>query len=155
VGCSRRSEGSATPRRRRGSSRDRRSPGWAGEAIGETPAGLPVTPVPGYWYATTNVWTVSVRGAYARFALRTRRGVPGERLRYVRDGSTVTLDVTGDGDHEVLGRDERVAFETNTTVVVAVPPGGGVGDGEADERSPGWPRPACLGRPVGCPDHAG
>ncbi|MFB6280854.1 MAG: hypothetical protein ABEH40_02405 [Haloferacaceae archaeon] len=130
-------------------------PAWAGGAVGAAPAGLPVAPVPGYWYATTNVWRVRVRGAYARFTLRTRRGAPGERLRYVRDGSTVAIDVTGDGAPERLGYDERVAFETDTTVVVAVPPGGGVGDGTADERSGGWPRPACLGPPAACPDGAG
>ncbi|MFB6080170.1 MAG: hypothetical protein ABEJ81_04145 [Haloferacaceae archaeon] len=125
-----------------------RRPPWTERALGGVPAGLPVSPVPGYWYATTNVWTVRVRGAYARFFLRTRRGVPGQSLRYVRDGSTVALDVTGDGEPERLGYDERISFETNTTVVVAVPPGGGVGDGEANERSSGWPRPACLGRGV-------
>jgi hypothetical protein len=131
-----------------------RPPDWAGPAIGDTPAGLPVAPVPGYWYATINVWTVRVRGAYARFALRTRRGAPGEALRYVRDGSAVAVDVTGDGEPERLGHDERIAFEANTTVVVAVPPGGGVGDGTADERSGGWPRPACLGRAVTCPNQS-
>lgn len=126
---------------------------WVDDVFGGVLAGLPMAPVPGYWYATTNVWTVRVRGAYARFAVRTRRGVPGETLRYVRDGSTVRLDVDGDGGGETLGYDERVAFETNTTVVVAVPPNGGVGDvdGNADERSSGWPRPACLGPTVTCP----
>lgn len=104
-------------------------------------SGVPVAPVPGYWYVTVNVWDVDVRGSWDRFAVRTRRGVPGETVTYLRDGSTATLDTDGDGDTERLGRDERVAFETGTTVVVAVPPGGrGVGDagGDADERSPGW-----------------
>lgn len=113
------------------------------EAPAAPVAGLPVAPVPGYWYLTVNVWRVDVRGSWARFAVRTRRGVPGEELAYVRDGSTARLDVDGDGDAERLGRDERVSFETDTTVVVAVPPGGrGVGDvgGDADERSPGWTR---------------
>ncbi|MFB6304942.1 MAG: hypothetical protein ABEH47_07235 [Haloferacaceae archaeon] len=127
---------------------------WVGDVFAGVPAGMPVAPVPGYWYATTNVWTVQVRGAYARFTLRTRRGAPGETLRYVRDGSTVRLDVDGDGEDETVGYDERVAFGTNTTVAVAVPPGGGVGDvdGNADERSGGWPRPACLGPRATCPD---
>jgi hypothetical protein len=49
-------------------------------------AGLPVAPVPGYWYLTVNVWRVTVRGEWSRFAVRTRRGVPGEELTYVRDG---------------------------------------------------------------------
>lgn len=97
-----------------------------------------------------------MRGAYARFSLRTRRGSPGESLRYVRDGSTVRLDVNGDGERERRGYDEQIAFETNTTVVVGVPSGGGVGDvgGDADERSPGWPRPACLGPAATCPDRS-
>ncbi|MFB6160817.1 MAG: hypothetical protein ABEJ61_06530 [Haloferacaceae archaeon] len=110
-------------------------------------AGLPVTPSPGHWYLTVNVWTVRVRGAFARFAVRTRRGAPGASLRYARDGSWATLDVDGDGARERIGRDQRLSFETNTSVVVAVPPyGPGVGDtgGDADERSAGWPRPACL-----------
>ncbi|WP_338741708.1 DUF7286 family protein [Haloplanus salilacus] len=117
--------------------------------LGAVPAGLPVAPVPGYWYATINVWSVSVRGAYARFSLRTRRGgpTPGGTLRYVRDGSTVRLDVDGDGDGERLGRDERVDFETRTAVAVAVPAGrDGVGDvdGEREERAGTWPRPGCT-----------
>jgi len=103
-------------------------------------AGLPVAPVPGYWYLTVNVWEVDVRGSWARFAVRTRRGGP-TGLTYVRDGSTARLDYDEDGRAERLGRDERVSFETGTTVLVAVPPGGtGVGDvdGNADERSAGW-----------------
>lgn len=117
-------------------------------------AGLPAAPVPGYWYLTVNVWRVDVRGSWARFAVRTRRGAPGEGLTYVRDGSTAHLDVDGDGEAERLGRNERVSFETNTTVVVAVPPGGrGVGDvdGDADERSAGWPRPGPAWRARGGP----
>ncbi len=116
----------------------------AARAEGAPPApvaGLPVAPVPGYWYLTVNVWQVTVRGSWARFAVRTRRGVPGEEVAYVRDGSVARLDVDGDGAAERLGRGERVEFETETTVVVAVPPGGaGVGDvgGDADERSAGW-----------------
>jgi type II secretory pathway pseudopilin PulG len=104
-------------------------------------AGLPVAPVPGYWYLTVNVWRVDIRGSWERFAVRTRRGGPGAPVTYVRDGSVARLDWDEDGTAERLGRDERVAFETNTTVVVAVPPGGrGVGDvdGNADERSAGW-----------------
>jgi hypothetical protein len=119
--------------------------------LGSVAAGLPVAPVPGYWYATVNVWEVSVRGAYARFALRTDRGAPastpGATIRYVRDGSTVRLDVDGDGEAERLGRDERIGFETGTVVTVAVPPyrdGVGDVDGNADERSGTWPRPGCT-----------
>ena len=133
---------------------------YANGPLGEVAAGLPVAPMPGYWYATVNVWDVTVRGAYARFSLRTRRGAspttPGGTIRYVRDGSTVRLDVDGDGTAERLGRDERVAFETGTVVAVAVPAGrGGVGDvdGNADERSGTWPRPGCTSwNGTACPD---
>jgi len=113
-----------------------------GKAVTAVPAGMPVAPVPGYWYATANAWVVSVRGSFAAFAVRSRRvGASGSALRYVRDGTTATLDVDGDGRRERLGRAERVSFAANATVVVAVPAGKtGVGDvdGDADERSPGW-----------------
>ncbi|WP_254537316.1 DUF7286 family protein [Halomarina litorea] len=102
-------------------------------------AGLPVTPVPGYWYATLNVWTVEVSGGYERVTLRSRRG--GRDTVYTRDGTTVTLDVDGDGRAERLGRSTEVTFRTETAIVVVVPPGGlGVGDtdGNADERSSGY-----------------
>jgi len=128
--------------------------------LGAIPSGLPVAPVPGYWYATVNVWQVHVRGAYARFTLRTARGAPpsepGAAVQYVRDGSVVRLDVDGDGEPERLGRDERVAFETKTVVAVAVPPyRSGVGDveGDADERAGTWPQPGCTSwEPAECPD---
>lgn len=120
----------------------------SGRTASRVPAGLPVAPVPGYWYATVNAWSVTVRGEYRRFAVRARTGTldgGGAVVRYVRDGSVVQLDVDGDGDPERLGRSERVGFTVSTTVVVAVPPGPrGVGDtdGDRDEQSPGWP---CTG----------
>jgi len=119
------------------------------ETLGAVPAGFPVAPVPGYWYATVNVWEVEIRGAYARFTVRTERGSPspGAATRYVRDGSIVRLDVDGDGAAERLGRDERVDFRTRTVVAVAVPPyRSGVGDvdGNADERGGTWPVPRCT-----------
>lgn len=112
-----------------------------GRSLARVPAGLPVTPVPASWYATTNLWLVEVRGAYARFSVRSRRGTPGKELRYVRDGSAVRFDWDGDGTREVVGRSSRVDLSVQTAVVVVVPPGGrGVGDtdGNADERSAGW-----------------
>lgn len=111
------------------------------------PAGLPLAPPPYTWVATVNAWSVTARGEYQRFALRTPAGGPdggGGVVRYVRDGSTVQLDVDGDGEAERLGRNERISFETETTVVAAVPPGPpGIGDadGTRTERSPGWPCP--------------
>lgn len=44
---------------------------------GSMPAGLPLVPVPGYWYATANAWSVSVRGSYDRVTVRADRGSPG------------------------------------------------------------------------------
>jgi hypothetical protein len=107
------------------------------------PAGLPLLPTPTNWYATVNVWDVRVRGEYPRFAVRTRRGLPGETVTYVRDGGVAELDVDEDGNPERLGRAERIDFSVSTVVLVAVPPGKlGVGDvdGQAEETSPGWDR---------------
>jgi hypothetical protein len=116
--------------------------GRLGRSLGAVPAGLPVAPVPGYWFATTNAWHVTVRGEYGRLVVRSRRGRPPDgTLSYVRDGRGVRIDVDDDGETEHLGRAERVSFDVSTTVVVVVPPGSrGVGDtgGDADERSPGW-----------------
>lgn len=116
-----------------------------GTRLGFLPAGLPVAPVPGYWYATVNVWRVSVAGEYARFVVRdggvVPTAAPNGTLRYVREDAAVRLDVDGDGTADRLGWNRRVSFDVETTVVVAVPPGPrGVGDtdGNADERSAGW-----------------
>jgi hypothetical protein len=114
---------------------------WFGEALGAVPAGLPVAPVPGYWYATVNVWSVEVRGEYARFAVSAPQGPPGESVAYVREAGTVEFDWDEDGESEVVGRTAPVSFQAGTTVVVVVPPGPpGVGDrdGTRDETSAGW-----------------
>jgi len=114
--------------------------------MSSVPAGLPVAPVPGYWYATVNFWYVHVRGTYARFTLRAHRGPPDEAagtIEYTRDGDVVALDVDGDGDRDPLGWATRVSFDVETTVGIAVPAGRpeGVGDvdGNVDERSGDWP----------------
>ncbi len=117
----------------------------AGEHFVSVPAGLPLAPVPGFWYVTANAWNVSTRGTYARFAVGGRTGTPDgpTTVTYVRDGSVVELDVFDDGDPAVLGHATRVTFEATVPVVVVVPPGGrGVGDVDdtADERSSGWPQ---------------
>jgi hypothetical protein len=122
---------------------------WADDVLGSVPAGLPIAPVPGYWYATINVWDVKVRGQYARFTVRARTGGPTDpdaAVAYSRDGEAVRFDTDDDGRKERLGRNDPVDFEQRTAVVIAVPPNGnGVGDvdGNADERSPGWPTPGC------------
>jgi len=118
-----------------------------GRELSRLPAGMPVAPSPGFWYATVNLWRVEVAGEYARFSVRVPRGrpdTPGGQLHYVREAGTVELDVDGDGKLETLGHTTRVSFRTGTEVAIAVPPGPqGVGDvdGEAIEESPGWPNP--------------
>lgn len=124
---------------------------YLNETVDGVPAGLPVAPAPGYWYATTNVWVVTVRGSYLRFTVRADAGTAdgsGTTLQYVRDGSTVALDVDSDGTAERLGRSERLTFETHAVAVAVVPGGNWVGDvdGNADERSAGWADgPGCVG----------
>lgn len=116
------------------------------DAFGGVLAGLPVAPVPGSWYATVNLWHVTVRGRHPQFAVAVRR--PGEgrtRLRYVREDAPVRLDTDGDGRRELLGHNRAIRFRTTTVAVAAVPAGrSGVGDvdGNVDERSAGW---ACPG----------
>jgi hypothetical protein len=114
-------------------------------AAAQIPAGLPLTPVPGQWYATANVWVVSVRGGYDRFTVNAPRSTPAYgsngTVSYVRESAPVTLDVDGDGVDETLGRNEPIELSADTGVFVIVPPGkSGVGDtdGTADEQSPGW-----------------
>ena len=110
-----------------------------GERLGAVPAGLPILPVPGYWFATANVWHVGVSGQYERFAVRSNRSDGAATTTYLRDGS-VAHAAHGDDDLR-LGTASAVSFETQTAVVVVVPPGPrGVGDtdGEPIKQSPGW-----------------
>ncbi len=110
-----------------------------GKSFKRVPAGMPVAPVPGYWYATVNVWDVELKGEFAQFRVHARGDT--ESLTYARDGSAVDLDWDSDGESERVGHGERIDFETRVPIVVAVPPTGiGVGDidGNADERSEGW-----------------
>ncbi|MFO7925774.1 MAG: DUF7286 family protein [Halobacteriota archaeon] len=110
-----------------------------GERLGAIPAGLPVAPIPGYWYATANVWYVTIDGQYERFAVRTNRGDGVGSTAYLRDNRTAW--VTHGSESKQLGTAEPVSFRTQTAVVVVVPPGPrGVGDtdGEPYKHSPGW-----------------
>lgn len=119
----------------------------ANRSFDRVPSGLPLALPVSSWYVTTNAWHVTVRGEYARFGVRANRGrpsAPGAGVTYVRDGSAVSLDVDGDEEAERLGTATKVDFDVSTTVVVVVPPGkSGVGDrdGNADEKSEGWPEP--------------
>ncbi|WP_299233686.1 DUF7286 family protein [Natronomonas sp.] len=111
-----------------------------GKRLGSLPAGLPLAPVPGYWYATTNVWYVNVTGTYERFAVRADRGDASGSVTYLRDGRAAA--VTHRGAERHLGTADRVSVRTRTAVVVVVPPGPrGVGntDGTMIQDSSGWP----------------
>ena len=114
-------------------------------SIERMPAGIPLLPPVSAWYATTNIWVVTVEGRYERFAVEAPRRTPAAAdasLAYVRDGDNVSLDVDDDGTAERIGHNEHVSFEFRTAVVVVVPSGrAGVGDidGNMQERSPGWP----------------
>jgi hypothetical protein len=118
-----------------------------GRSLSRLPAGLPLAPLPPYWYLTVNYWEIQAAGEYARFAVSVPRGSadhPGGRFSYVRDGSAVELDVDGDGSVETLGRATRLDFDVQTSVAIAVPPrprGVGDVDGQMNEASPGWPTP--------------
>ena len=112
--------------------------------MGALPAGLPLAPVPGSWYATANAWSVKVRGSWAEFTVRAEGGTPvgpGEGVAYVREDESVAFDVNGDGRPDRVGANERVSFEVEATVGVVVPAGprgvGDTSDGQ-DEQSPGW-----------------
>ena len=127
--------------------------GTKGKVTG-IPAGLPISPTFSPWVATINVWIIESRGAYGRFAVRTESGA----TTYVRDGTTVSLDVDNDGIAEPVGRNKQIEFSIRTVAVVAVPAGGmGVGDtdGNADERSVAWrdpePGPRCTTPTGACP----
>jgi len=119
----------------------------SGKLLTHFPKGVPVAPPPLPWKTTVNFWHVEVRGEYPAFQVRAPHGSgdrPGGDLVYVRDGSSVRVDLTGDGTPEQLGSTPRLSFATSLDVAVAVPPGPrGVGDvdGRREEKSPGWPEP--------------
>jgi hypothetical protein len=111
------------------------------------PSGLPLAPPLTAWYATANVWWVSVEGEYARFSVSADHGTTatgGTTMTYAREDESVTLDTDGDGAAETLGANERISFDVDTGVVVVVPPqprGVGDKDGNGVETSAGWPDP--------------
>ncbi|MEF8831551.1 MAG: hypothetical protein V5A23_08465 [Halobacteriales archaeon] len=107
------------------------------------PAGLPVTPLPAYYYAVANLWITQVEGAYASFAVSAGSPAPSspDTVSYRRNGGRVALDVDADGKRETFGWSRRVGFEFTIPIAVVVPPtpnGLGDRDGNADERSDGW-----------------
>ncbi|MDS0257922.1 hypothetical protein NDI56_00705 [Haloarcula sp. S1CR25-12] len=108
------------------------------------PSGLPLAP-PAPWYATTNIWWVTVEGEYARFAVTANHGPPGRpgaTVTYAREDEAVTLDADGDGTAERLGANTRLSVRADTGVVIVVPPkprGVGDKDGNSVESSAGWP----------------
>jgi len=96
-------------------------------------SGERVTRLPMWDIVTANVWNVHLRGQYARFSVRASTGSSSstQPTTYVREDSDVSLDI--DGSDRLLGQTEKLTFETNTSVIVAVPSGGlGVGDRVGD-----------------------
>jgi hypothetical protein len=104
--------------------------------VARVPAGLPLLPIPGKWIATANAWEVEVAGEYARFTVSTNMSTPTDTtgLTYVRENRTVTREIAG--ETRTLGRVEEIAFDAQTVLLVATPPGVGVGDR-------GGPDPEC------------
>lgn len=111
------------------------------------PAGVPLLPVPGYWFATMNVWSVEAQGTYARFEVTANMGTPDTTTAtsYVRENQSVELDIAG--ERRSIGSVRPIEFSTRSILVVVVPPGGiGVGDRgiEDVECSSTWPRTGTI-----------
>ena len=119
-----------------------------GDAPSRVPAGLPILPAPGYWVVTTNVWDVKIDAEYARFEVSTNTGKPIDLTgtSYVRENKVSTINI--DGDIETLGNNDGIGFDSQSMVMVVVPPGGhGVGDrtGVRTECSESWPSSGYVG----------
>jgi hypothetical protein len=120
---------------------------WVGKWSGmrkrpaRVPAGLPLLPIPGYWYATMNVWDIEVEGEYARFEASANMGTPEQTTTttYVRENMTVRKDIAG--ETRTLGRVTPINLSGRSHLVVITPPGVGVGDrdDENPECSPQFP----------------
>lgn len=116
------------------------------------PAGLPLTPVPGYWFATMNVWGIEATGQYARFTVSANMGRPdtATATSYVREDEPVEISVADGTVH--LGTVEPIQFSTRSILVVVVPPGGvGVGDRDGTDPacSQSWPVVGPVDEPIG------
>jgi hypothetical protein len=120
---------------------------WAGKWSGtrkrpaRVPAGVPLLPLPGYWYATMNVWDIEVEGEYARFEASASMGTPEHTTAttYVRENMTVVHKIAGEA--RTLGRVAPINLSGRSHLVVITPPGVGVGDrdDENPECSPQFP----------------
>jgi hypothetical protein len=101
----------------------------------KVPAGMPLIPLPGQWYATVNIWTVNVRGEYARFEVSANMGTPetATATTYVREDRDVSLQIAG-ASREV-GEVEELDFSETSVLIVVVPPGG-IGVGDRDDQDP-------------------
>jgi hypothetical protein len=110
---------------------------WVGgvDSPVRVPAGLPLLPVPGYWFATVNTWKVVAKGEYARFEVTATVGTPGQTsaTTYVREDEDVVLDIAG--SKRLLGEVEPIEFDEHSLLVVVVPPGG-IGVGDRDDEDP-------------------
>ena len=117
-----------------------RTEGWAGNWAGarkrpaRVPAGLPLLPIPGSWYATMNLWDIEIEGEYARFEASANMGTPEHTTAttYVRENMTVAYEIGG--ETRTLGRVEPITLSGRTHLVVITPTGVGVGD--RDDENP-------------------
>lgn len=97
--------------------------------------GLPLVPLPTYWYASVNMRTVQVKGEYARFQVTATQGTPGSgpSTTYVRQVQPVF--VTINGVDRRAGQVEAIDFESRTAIVSLTPggtlmPKGSLGPGD-------------------------
>ncbi|WP_049925313.1 DUF7286 family protein [Halopiger goleimassiliensis] len=110
--------------------------------------GFEVAPFPNSWYATLNVWNVTVNGEYARLEVSSTVGDPADsdRLTYLAEERPVEVELP-DGSTVQAGRNEAVDFETGSDVVVIVPglimPKGGPVAAAADSVADGDDEPIC------------
>ena len=110
-------------------------------APNRNPSGLYVPGEPGWNELTANLWHVTVTGEYARFTVQASVGTTAgpDAMRYVRQDADVSVPIAGSDRR--LGRNRKLTFESNTSVLVAVPDERlGVGDraGPARDCSPSY-----------------
>jgi len=115
------------------------------------PAGMPLLPLPNLWFATVNVWDVTVEGEYVRFEVTASQGTPetGSTITYVREQRPVRYEIAG--EQRRLGTVEPISFDGRSVLIVVVPPGG-IGVGDRDDEDPEttstWPGAGYDDRPV-------
>ncbi|MFC7196251.1 ComEC/Rec2 family competence protein [Halosimplex aquaticum] len=108
---------------------------FASKVEGGPMPGLPIAPIPGYWFLSVNAWNVRMQGEYARFAVTARTGDPSgtKPVTYVRQEQAVYLEINGVDRR--AGTVQPISFDNGVPIVVAMPggtvmPSGSLGTGE-------------------------